>query len=199
MAVEEPGWPPLREFAEGAGLRPVPLPVDDQGLRGDELERHPDVGAVLATPAHQFPTGVVLSPQRRNELLRWARRRDGLIIEDDYDAEFRYDRRPIGCLQGLAPDHVAVVGSTSKLPAPGLRFGWLITPPHWPPHVATARRTDGGQAVWPAGGAPFRYSRGYQAEIGPARLHEKAGFHLALTRLPPEGEGPPNSWIYDTR
>ncbi|WP_028923011.1 PLP-dependent aminotransferase family protein [Pseudonocardia acaciae] len=140
IAVEEPGWPPLRDFAEGAGLRPVPVPVDDQGLRVDALADHPEVRAVLVTPAHQFPAGVVLSPRRRSALLDWAQQRDGLIVEDDYDAEFRYDRRPVGCLQGLAPDRVAVVGSTSKTLAPGLRLGWLVTPPHWSPHIEATRR-----------------------------------------------------------
>ena len=81
------------------------------------------------TPAHQFPLGAVLSPGRRAALLAWAARTGGLVIEDDYDAEFRYDREPVGCVQGLAPDVVALVGSASKALAPGVRRGWLVAPP----------------------------------------------------------------------
>ena len=87
-----------------------------------------DVGAVFVTPAHQYPTGAVLSPARRAALIDWARRSDAFVFEDDYDAEFRYDRQPVGSLQGLAPDVVIYGGSTSKTLAPGLRLGWLVLP-----------------------------------------------------------------------
>ena len=83
---------------------------------------------MLVTPAHQYPTGGVLPPLRRAALVDWARRRDAIVIEDDYDAEYRYDREPIGCIQGLAPDHVVYAGSASKTLAPGLRLGWLVVP-----------------------------------------------------------------------
>jgi GntR family transcriptional regulator/MocR family aminotransferase len=83
----------------------------------------------MLTPAHQAPTGVVLAPERRQELVRWAIEREAILIEDDYDAEFRYDREPVGALQGLAPDRVATVGTVSKSLAPGLRLGWVLCPP----------------------------------------------------------------------
>jgi GntR family transcriptional regulator / MocR family aminotransferase len=101
--------------------------VDEHGLRAADLAGT-DLRAVLLTPAHQFPTGAVLAPRRRRELLDWAARTGGLIIEDDYDAEFRYDRTPVPALQGSAPDLVAYAGSTSKTLAPGMRLGWLIPP-----------------------------------------------------------------------
>ena len=131
VAVEDPGWHRLRQAAGAAGLRVVPIPVDGQGLRVGDLEDHPDVRAVIVSPTHQFPTGVVLSAERRGALLAWARRVDGLILEDDYDAEFRYDRRPVGTIQGTDPSRVALLGSLSKTLSPALGIGWAATPPAW--------------------------------------------------------------------
>ena len=131
VAVEDPGWHRLRQAAVAAGLRVVPVPVDGQGLRVGDLEDHPDVRAVIVSPTHQFPTGVVLSAERRGALLAWARRVDGLILEDDYDAEFRYDRRPVGTIQGTDPSRVALLGSLSKTLSPALGIGWAATPPAW--------------------------------------------------------------------
>jgi GntR family transcriptional regulator/MocR family aminotransferase len=107
----------------------VPIGVDEDGLDVAKLERA-DADAVALSPAHQYPTGTVLSPQRRAELIAWARRRGTLIVEDDYDAEYRYDREPLASLQGLAPDCVAYVGTASKTLAPGLRVGWVLVPSH---------------------------------------------------------------------
>ena len=121
--VEDPGLPPHRAVLQYAGLHVRGVGVDEQGLQVDTLR----AGAVLTTPAHQCPTGVVLSPPRRGELVRWASA-GGLVIEDDYDAEFRYDRAPLGALQGLAPEHVVYMGTVSKTLAPGLRIGWLVLP-----------------------------------------------------------------------
>jgi GntR family transcriptional regulator/MocR family aminotransferase len=123
IAVEDPGLPPHRAVLAYAGLQVHGAPVDEEGLDVSTLS----APAVLTTPAHQCPTGVVLSPRRRGALVRWARS-GGLVIEDDYDAEFRYDRAPLGALQGLAPDHVVYLGTTSKTLAPGLRLGWLVLP-----------------------------------------------------------------------
>jgi len=127
IAVEDPGSRGARDELAYWGLRPVPVPVDEHGLRVGDLARG-QARAVLLTPAHQFPTGVVLAPRRRRDLLDWAARADALVIEDDYDAEYRYDRAPVPALQASAPGLVAYAGSTSKTLAPGMRLGWLIPP-----------------------------------------------------------------------
>ena len=124
IGLEDPGTGPIRAQLTAGGLEPVPIPVDDEGLDVTALASS-GVPAVFVTPAHQFPTGVVLSPARRAQLLEW----DGLVIEDDYDAEYRYDRAPVGAVQGLAPDRVVYLGSLSKTQAPALRTGWLVAPP----------------------------------------------------------------------
>ncbi len=129
VAMEDPAWRAIPETIAQAGLEAIPVAVDEHGLGVTELEGL-DVDAVVLSPAHQYPTGTVLSPQRRAEVIRWARRRGGLIVEDDYDAEYRYDREPIASLQGLAPDVVAYVGTASKTLAPGVRLGWVLVPPH---------------------------------------------------------------------
>jgi GntR family transcriptional regulator/MocR family aminotransferase len=135
--VEDPGLPPHRAVLDYAGMRVRGARVDEYGLDVSSL-RSP---VVLCTPAHQCPTGVVLSPQRRGELVRWARD-GGLVIEDDYDAEFRYDRAPLAALQGLAPDRVVYLGTVSKTLAPGLRLGWLIVPPSLSDAVVQAKALD---------------------------------------------------------
>lgn len=124
VAVEDPSLPSLSERIRGHGLEPVGTPVDRAGLVVEGL----DADAVVTTPAHQFPTGAVLSGPRRRELLSWARERGALVVEDDYDAEFRYDREPVRALQGLDPDSVAYLGTASKALAPALRLGWLVVP-----------------------------------------------------------------------
>ena len=141
VAVEEPG-PAYREVVTSqAGATAIPVPVDRDGIDVDALAAT-GVRAVLLTPAHQSPTGVVLAPQRRHALLAWAREHDAVIIEDDYDAEFRYDREPISTLQGLAPDRVVLLGTVSKSLAPALRLGWIVSPPQLVSPLARAKRYD---------------------------------------------------------
>jgi GntR family transcriptional regulator / MocR family aminotransferase len=129
--VEDPGSVRTTHHLAAQGIDPVPVPVDTEGLDIDAAPeaRQGRLRAVLTTPAHQFPTGAVLSPARRLRLVDWAERTDGLVIEDDYDAEYRYDHHPVGTLQGIAPDRVLLGGSASKTLAPGLRLGWLAVPP----------------------------------------------------------------------
>jgi GntR family transcriptional regulator / MocR family aminotransferase len=122
LAVEAYGHQAHRELAQAQGLRLRPLPVDD---RGAVVGAADGTDAVLLTPAHQFPLGVTLHPQRRREVARWGR----VVIEDDYDGEFRYDRQPVGALQALAPDQVIYAGTASKSLVPALRLGWLVVPP----------------------------------------------------------------------
>ncbi|MDT0347391.1 MocR-like pyridoxine biosynthesis transcription factor PdxR [Streptomyces litchfieldiae] len=127
VAVEAPGSPPHEELFTAAGTGTVRVPVDGSGLVLRELAAS-GARAAVVTPAHQFPTGIVYPPARRRELLAWARELDGLLVEDDYDGEFRFDRAPVGALQGLDPERVAYTGSVSKSLAPGLRLGWLVVP-----------------------------------------------------------------------
>jgi len=140
VAVEVPGYEEPRDQIEFAGGRVVAVPVDAEGIRTDVLAAS-DAQAVVVTPAHQSPTGVVLSAPRRTELVDWARATGAYVVEDDYDAEYRYDRQPVGALQGVAPDRVVYQGTLSKSLAPGLRLGWLVLPPDLIDDVLRARRT----------------------------------------------------------
>jgi GntR family transcriptional regulator/MocR family aminotransferase len=130
LALEDPGPREHDVIARRAGLTVVPVPVDAEGLDVDAL-RATQARCVLVTPAHQCPTGVALSPSRRRELVAWAHEVDGVILEDDYDAEFRYDRQAVGSLQGLDPERVFALGSVSKTIAPAIRIGWVLAPPRF--------------------------------------------------------------------
>ena len=141
VAYEDPGSiATVGPAAARAGSKVVPVPVDEEGIDVAALDRS-GAQVVLVTPAHQWPTGVVLSPSRRHQLVAWARERDGLVLEDDYDAEFRYDREPVGTLQGLSPDRVVALGTVSKSLAPALRLGWAVVPPWLAADAAAAKRT----------------------------------------------------------
>ncbi|MBP2476397.1 GntR family transcriptional regulator/MocR family aminotransferase [Crossiella equi] len=139
IAVENPSHPKQAGLLTLHGLRVVPVPVDRDGIRVDELART-GCRAVLVTAAHQFPLGAALAPGRRHALLAWARERDALVLEDDYDAEHRYDRPAISALQALDPSRVAYLGSVSKILAPALRLGWVVLPASLRAAVADRKR-----------------------------------------------------------
>ncbi len=139
LAIEAYGHPAHRQVVASAGMRLVPVPVDDRGALCDGAPP-PGTGALLLTPAHQYPLGVALAPERRRQAIEWAAAGDRLIIEDDYDGEFRYDRQAVGALQALAPDQVIYAGTASKSLAPGLRLGWLVVPERLAGEVAEIKR-----------------------------------------------------------
>jgi GntR family transcriptional regulator/MocR family aminotransferase len=126
IAMEALCLPDIQTILSHAGLETVRLPLDADGARIDQLGGE---DALVCTPSHQFPTGTTMPPARRTAAAAWARERGAVIVEDDYDGEFRYDRQPVGAIQGLAPRHVVYAGTTSKSLAPGLRLGWLVLPP----------------------------------------------------------------------
>ncbi|MER6285178.1 PLP-dependent aminotransferase family protein [Streptomyces sviceus] len=136
IAMEDPGLPFHREVVRRGGGRVVPVPVDERGVDVDGLGAP---AAVIVTPAHQYPTGVTLHPSRRRALTDWARASGALVVEDDYDGEFRYDRQPVGALQGMAPGRVVYLGTASKTLGPALRLGWMVLPPHLVAPVADAK------------------------------------------------------------
>ncbi|MGW6732038.1 MocR-like pyridoxine biosynthesis transcription factor PdxR [Streptomyces sp. NPDC055013] len=136
FAMEDPGLPFHREVVRRGGGAVVPVRVDERGACAEGLG---GCDAVVVTPAHQYPTGVTLHPERRRALTDWARARGGLIVEDDYDGEFRYDRQPVGALQGMAPGQVVYLGTASKTLGPALRLGWMVLPPHLVDAVADAK------------------------------------------------------------
>ncbi|MET7544244.1 PLP-dependent aminotransferase family protein [Streptomyces sp. NPDC005479] len=144
VAVESYGLAAHWNLLADAGLRTPCLPLDGLGSRTGDLNGMRGVGAVLMTPAHQFPTGVPLHPDRRAAAVDWARSTGGLILEDDYDGEFRYDRQPVGALQGLDPERVVYMGTTSKSLAPGLRLAWMVLPQELVKEVAEAK----GEIDW---------------------------------------------------
>jgi GntR family transcriptional regulator/MocR family aminotransferase len=144
LALEDPSsGDDALPAARAAGLEVIGVPVDRDGIRVDVL-RETGADAVILTPSHQWPTGSVLSAENRAAVLRWAAQpgvtgRGAVVIEDDYDAEYRYDRTPVGALQGLAPDRVVYAGSASKTLAPGLRLGWFVMPGHLAEPMAAAK------------------------------------------------------------
>ncbi|MFE6332524.1 PLP-dependent aminotransferase family protein [Streptomyces sp. NPDC057798] len=142
LAVEAYGLPFHRQLLTGAGVRTVPLPLDEDGARVDRLTRE---RGVLLTPAHQFPTGGPLHADRRAAVIDWARARGAVVVEDDYDGEFRYDRKPVGAVQGLDPERVIFVGSVSKSLSPAVRLGWMVLPGEYVEGVLAAK---GEREAW---------------------------------------------------
>ncbi|GGX78055.1 PLP-dependent aminotransferase family protein [Streptomyces microflavus] len=140
VGVEDPGSPEHASLFAATGLGATSLPLDAEGLALGPLRRS-GVRAVVTTPAHQFPTGIAYPAERRRKLLDWAREADAVIMEDDYDGDFRYDRAPVGALQGLDPERVVYTGSVSKSLAPGLRLGWLIAPVSLTGRIVARKRT----------------------------------------------------------
>jgi GntR family transcriptional regulator/MocR family aminotransferase len=137
-AVEDPGHNVFRDVVQRAGFTTLALPVDSHGARVEALTQ--EAGAVFLTPSHQYPTGVPLHPSRRQILSAWARSTGGLIVEDDYDGEYRYDRQPVGALQGIAPDQVVYCGTASKTLGPAIRLAWMVLPHHLVPPVVRAKQ-----------------------------------------------------------
>ncbi len=140
IAVEGYGYHELWRIPEAAGLRVFAMPVDNKGA---DVGRCAEADGAVLTPNHQFPWGVSLHPSRRRALLEWAIDGSGVVLEDDYDGEFRYDRQPVGALQALAPDYLVYVGTASKSLAPGLRLGWLVVPDRLLDEVVEAKRNVG--------------------------------------------------------
>jgi GntR family transcriptional regulator / MocR family aminotransferase len=173
LAVEAYGHSGHREIAAAGGLRLAPLPVDDQGADvGALASARAQAGAALLTPAHQFPLGVALAPARRRQVADWAARTGGLVIEDDYDGEFRYDRQAVGALQSLAPEHVVYAGTASKSLVPGLRLGWLALPAELARDVAGRKLAAGrlSSTLDQLTLAEFIRSGGYDRQVRRARL-----------------------------
>lgn len=188
IAVEDPGSRGATDELAYWGLHPVPVPVDEHGIRVDRLEQT-GAPAAFITPAHQFPTGVVLGPRRRRALLAWAGSSE-LVIEDDYDAEYRYDRAPVPALHGADPAHIAYAGSTSKTLAPALRLGWVVPPRHrYDDLVAAKHASDLGSPTVPQLAlARLLESGAYDRHIRQVRARHRArrdAFLQALTTALP--------------
>ncbi len=184
VAVEDPGNQEQYELLEARGLRGRPVPVDEEGLCVDALART-GCRAVIVTSAHQYPLGVSMSPSRRRSLLSWARSTDGLVIEDDYDAEYRYDRAPVGALQAIYPEHVAYVGTLSKTMAPALRLGWLVPPASMLDEIIRQKRLHdrGGSALDQAALTHFLRTGGYDRHLRRTRLLYRERRDTLLTAL----------------
>jgi GntR family transcriptional regulator / MocR family aminotransferase len=171
IGLEDPGLFEGASIVEAAGGRWHAMPVDNRGLKTDMLP-HTTVDAVLAMPAHQFPTGVPLAPERRAALASWTTE-TRLVIEDDYDAEYRYDRAALGALQGLAPNHIAYAGTVSKTLAPAVRLGWVVLPERLVEPIVNAKRLhDSGTAVLTQLAFAEMLNRGdYDRHLRKARRH----------------------------
>jgi GntR family transcriptional regulator/MocR family aminotransferase len=190
VAVEDPGQNDTPAVAHHQGLDVETVAVDEDGIDVDALVRV-DPDAVVVTSAHQFPMGGVLPPDRRDALVRWAAERPAFIIEDDYDAEYRYDREPIGAIQGLAPERVIYAGTASKVLAPGLRLGWIVAPRDLVDRLADAKEMfdRGSAAIEQLAFADFVARGGFDHHLRRMRpLYRRRRDRLldALARLAPD-------------
>jgi GntR family transcriptional regulator/MocR family aminotransferase len=171
LVTERHGLDTHRRIAARQGLATRPLEIDEHGARTDQLV---EVGgdAVLLTAAHQFPFGVALAPSRRGAAIDWASDGDRIVVEDDYDGEFRYDRQPVGAMQALAPDRVVYAGTASKSLAPGLRIAWLVLPDDLHPHLLETQELlrSGPDAVAQLALADLIRSGAYDRHVRRARL-----------------------------
>ncbi|SBS77884.1 GntR-family protein transcriptional regulator [uncultured Mycobacterium sp.] len=171
VAVEAYSFEMYRDILRNNGLAVAPVSLDEHGARIDELASVEGIGAVLLTPAHQYPTGAALRPARRNAAVEWARHSDGVLLEDDYDGEFRYDREPVGALQGLDPDRIVYFGSASKSLAPGLRLAWMVPPKTLIPAITAAKGdVDWSSALEQLTLADFITTGAYDRHIRSTRL-----------------------------
>jgi GntR family transcriptional regulator/MocR family aminotransferase len=185
IAIEEPSMPEHRAILRGAGHIVVPLAVDHAGACVETLADVADVGAVMLTPNRQHPLGVALSAARRAWLLEWARATGALVVEDDYDGEFRYDTHPIGPLQGLEPGAVVYAGTASKTLAPGLRLGWLAAPAGFVEAVIEEKQLREGQAgvLEQLAFAEFLQSGSYDRHVRKMRLRYRHRRDLLVHEL----------------
>jgi GntR family transcriptional regulator / MocR family aminotransferase len=172
LAAEAYGHQHHRDVIAAQGLALRPVPVDENGAVVDAVGQMRDAGALLLTPSHQFPLGVPLAPRRRGQAVAWAARAGAVVIEDDYDGEFRYDRRAIGAMQALAPEHVVYAGTASKTLAPAVRLAWLVLPGWLAGEVAAAKSLADrhGSGLDELTLAEFINSGGYDRHVRRARL-----------------------------
>lgn len=182
VAMEDPCLQQHRMIARGAGLRVAPIAVDD---RGAVIDLPRGLRAVIVTPAHQFPLGGTLAPDRRTALVAWARAHGAIVVEDDYDGEYRYDHHPVGALQGLDPDRVVYAGTTSKTLAPGLRVGWLVLPAGLVAPVLAAKAAAGADSssLEQLALAEFLQSGAYDRHVRRMRQRYRRRRDLLLARL----------------
>jgi GntR family transcriptional regulator/MocR family aminotransferase len=187
IAMEDPGLAFHWDVVRHHGARVLALPVDDRGARTDLLsgKAFRNVRAVVVTPAHQYPMGITMHPDRRHHLTTWAVEHDGFVIEDDYDGEFRYDRQPVGALQGTAPDRIIYIGTASKTLAPAVRLAWMVLPDSLVDAVVDVKRYADmfTESIGQLTLADLIANHGYDRHIRSGRLRYRQRRDLLVARL----------------